>query len=211
MSTAEQTWTDLFVVLSFVANAIAVVTLLGAGAALVSRAVRRGVLRVVEVAGPVALPLAFGVAAVATWGSLYYSIFADLTPCELCWYQRILMYPLAVILGVGWWRRDRGSVLIALPFVLLGVGVSAFHFLIERYPSLGEGVECSIGVPCNVPYFTEAGFVTIAYMALSGFLAIGALLGIDAVWERNSPEPADAAQDERAEGEPRTARTGERT
>lgn len=211
MSAAEQTWTDFFLLLTFVADGIVAVTVLGAGAALVSSSARRRVLGVVDVVGPVALPLAFGVAAVATLGSLYYSIFVDLVPCELCWYQRILMYPLVAILGISWWRRDRGVALLAVPFLVLGAGVSTYHFLVERYPSLAEGVECTVGIPCNVPYFTEAGFVTLAYMALSGFLAIGALLGIDAVWERNSAGPGDAPEDERDEEEGRTVTTGART
>lgn len=185
MSSAEQAFTNLFVALTFLANALTLAIVVGGLIALVPRS-RPGLLVVVEKVGPAALPLAFAVAATATFGSLYYSLVADLTPCLLCWYQRILMYPLVVILGVSWWRRDTGVWLLSAPFVVLGAGVSLFHFLVERYPSLGDSLECSLNAPCSVPWFTEAGFVTIAYMSLAGFFAVAALLGLDAVWNRNS-------------------------
>ena len=61
---------------------------------------------VVQNLGPHATLLAFVVAAVATAGSLYLSEVANFTPCTLCWYQRIAMYPLVVLLGIATWRRD---------------------------------------------------------------------------------------------------------
>ena len=57
--------------------------------------------RVIAAFGPVALPLAAAVAVVATLGSLYFSEIADFPPCRLCWYQRIGMYPLAVVLPIA--------------------------------------------------------------------------------------------------------------
>lgn len=182
MTTAEQAWTNAFVALTFLANALTLAILLLGVVALVAPPARPRLRGLVEAVGPAALPLAFAVACVATFGSLYYSLVADLTPCVLCWYQRILMYPLVVILGVSWWRRDAGVWLLAAPFVLLGAGVATFHFLVERYPSLGESLECSIDAPCSVPWFTEAGFVTLAYMSLAAFGAVAALLALDAAW-----------------------------
>ena len=88
MSNAEQTWANFFVALAFTAHAIVAIALLAGAAALVSRSVRAGLGHVVDVVGSMALPLSFGVAVVATWGSLFYSEFAGFTPCVLCWYQR---------------------------------------------------------------------------------------------------------------------------
>jgi disulfide bond formation protein DsbB len=123
------------------------------------------------------LVVAFTIAAVATAGSLYYSQVAHFIPCELCWYQRICMYPLVIVLGVGALRRDDDVVWIALPIASLGLVISGYHVLIERYPSLEGNFECSLTQPCTSPYFREWGWMTIAGMAFCGFLAIVALSG----------------------------------
>ena len=81
---------------------------------------------------------------VTTAGSLYYSEHCGFVPCELCWYQRIVMYPLVVVLGVGWFRRDRAVWMTALPFVVVGAPLSLYHWLVERVPSFAEGSSCSI-------------------------------------------------------------------
>jgi disulfide bond formation protein DsbB len=167
-----------FTVLTLVANtgfvALLLVGLLaltrGAGRGLAGRAV--GILR------PRARVLAMVVAAVTTAGSLYYSEVKGLVPCELCWYQRICMYPLFAILLVGALRRDRAVVWYSAPFVAIGAPLALYHWLVERVPSLTSGTSCSVFVPCNVPYFEELGYVTLAFMDLSAFLLIGALLAV---------------------------------
>jgi disulfide bond formation protein DsbB len=129
--------------------------------------------------------LAWLVAAGATAGSLYFSEVADFAPCRLCWFQRIAMYPLSAILLIGAIRRDRAVRWYSLPFVVAGMGVSTYHYLIEWKPSL-EGGACGIGPPCSGFYFREFGFVTLAFMALCGFVSIGALLfapGSSSTWE----------------------------
>ncbi len=130
--------------------------------------------------------LAFAVAAVATLGSLYLSEIAHLEPCKLCWFQRIAMYPLTVILGVAAWRRDAG---VRLPgAILAGVGatVSVYHRLIQAFPGL-EGTSCNPAVPCTAAYVQRFGVVTIPYMALSAFTLILALL-----WTHRRNTIADA-------------------
>jgi hypothetical protein len=118
-----------------------------------------------------ALWLAFLVAATATAGSLYFSEVADYVPCQLCWFQRIAMYPLAVILLVAAIRRDRGVRRYVLPIAAIGALVSTYHYLIEWRPSL-EGGACGVGPSCADIWFRELGFVTLALMALCGFVAI---------------------------------------
>ena len=119
--------------------------------------------------------LAWLVAAVATAGSLYFSEVANYTPCRLCWYQRICMYPLAVILLVGALRRDRAVAWYGLPLAGIGLVVSCYHYLIEWYPSL-EATSCDPTAPCTLVWFREFGFVTLSFMAGCGFVAIIALL-----------------------------------
>jgi hypothetical protein len=118
-----------------------------------------------------ALWIAFLVAATATAGSLYFSEVANYVPCQLCWYQRIAMYSLAPILLVAAIRHDRSVRWYAGPLAAGGAVISTYHYLIEWRPSL-EGGACGLGPSCAAIWFREFGFVTLAFMALCGFLAI---------------------------------------
>ncbi len=124
---------------------------------------------------PQALTLAAMVALVSTAGSLYLSEIANFTPCRLCWYQRFAMYPLVLILGIAAatrWAKVRpyaGLVTFA------GAGVSVFHLLVERYPTL-ETSSCDPANPCSIIWVAHFGYVTIPAMALSGFALIAMLL-----------------------------------
>jgi disulfide bond formation protein DsbB len=120
---------------------------------------------------------------VCTLGSLYYSEIANFVPCRLCWYQRICMYPLAVILVVGLLRRDRLVRWYAAPFVIVGAPLSLYHWLVERVDFFAKSSACTLEAPCTVPWFEELGYVTLAFMALSGFLLIGTLLVTDRAWD----------------------------
>jgi disulfide bond formation protein DsbB len=131
--------------------------------------------RAVEPLSTGAVWAAFTVTATATFGSLTFSEHFDLIPCRLCWFQRIAMFSLVVVLFVGAIRRDPGVRSYAVPLAALGMLVSAYHYLVEWYPGL-EGGQCSADVPCSVPYFREFGFVTLAFMALCGFAVVLALL-----------------------------------
>ena len=129
-----------------------------------------------------ALLLAGVIAAIATAGSLYYSEIADFIPCKYCWYQRIAMYPLVLILGVGAARRDYFSRLPALLLAVIGFGWSIRHITVQQWPS--SGGSCSVTVPCSSPYVEEFGFITIAWMAAGAFLLIITLLGLSASDDR---------------------------
>jgi disulfide bond formation protein DsbB len=122
------------------------------------------------------IPLAFVVALVAVLGSLYLSEVAHFPPCRLCWYQRIAMYPLPVILGVAWWRRDEGVRWYAIPLAVIGGCISIYHVLVEQYPSLESGGICEVDNPCTIRWVERFGFVTIPRMALAGFALVVALL-----------------------------------
>jgi disulfide bond formation protein DsbB len=126
--------------------------------------------------GASALQLAFVVALVATLGSLWLSEGAHFVPCRLCWYQRIAMYPMAVILGIAAVRRDRGVRVYALPVVLIGATISVWHVLVERFPSLEEATSCDPANPCSLIWVERFGYLTIPTMALSAFALIATLL-----------------------------------
>jgi disulfide bond formation protein DsbB len=168
--------TNFFLVLTLAADAVLVVALVLAVGALVSRRARSSVVALAAAVGPQAILLAWIVAAVTTLGSLYYSEHAGFVPCELCWYQRIVMYPLVIVLGIAWLRRDVKVWMTALVFVVIGAPLSLYHWLVERVPAFAESSSCSITVPCTSPYFEKLGFVTLAWMAMSSFLLIGVLM-----------------------------------
>jgi disulfide bond formation protein DsbB len=113
--------------------------------------------------------LAVAIPAGATAGSLWFSEVAGFVPCELCWWQRIAMYPLTAVTLVGVLRRDRGLLWTVAPLAGTGFTISVWHWLVERVPSLSDTTSCSATVPCTVPWFTQFGFVTLAFMAACGF------------------------------------------
>ncbi len=132
-----------------------------------------------DAVGPQALALAFAVATGATAGSLYFSEVAHFTPCMLCWYQRICMYPLVPLLGIAAWRRGQGVRPYAAALASIGFVVSAYHVLVERFPSL-EGSACDLTNPCTLIWVRRFGYLTIPTMALSGFALVLVLLAVAA-------------------------------
>ena len=119
--------------------------------------------------------IAFGVALVATVGSLYLSEVEHLVPCRLCWFQRIFMYPLVVVLGVAAWKRDTQIRLTAAILATIGGLISVYHYLIQRFPSLESG-SCDPTAPCSAAYIWQWDFVSIPYMAGSAFALILTLM-----------------------------------
>ena len=128
--------------------------------------------------GRVALPLAWLVAAVTMAGSLYYSKVQGYVPCELCWYQRIVLYPFAVILAIAAWRRDSSIRVYAIPVLSIGVIISIYHSWIQWFPPSNGTSFCTAATPCTLKYVDEFGFVTLPFMALSAAAVIIALLSI---------------------------------
>ena len=131
--------------------------------------------RVVATVGPQAFALAFVVALVATLGSLYLSEVAHFIPCKLCWYQRIAMYPLVPVFAIAAWRGDVRAWLYGVVIAGIGAVISAYHVLIERYPSLDSG-SCDPNAPCSLKWVEHFGYLTIPTMAGSAFLLIIALM-----------------------------------
>jgi len=118
---------------------------------------------------------AFVVAAVATGGSLFYSEVAGFIPCELCWFQRICMYPLSIILLLmAIWGDNRSArYLLALPVV--GAGVSIYHMLVG-YKVITEPAGCFISAPggCGLNWLVgkDFGYLQIETLALTAFLLL---------------------------------------
>jgi disulfide bond formation protein DsbB len=174
-----------YALLAVVANVavIAIVLAVGAG--------RGAVLQ--QTLGPVALWLAFGVAALAMLGSLYFSEIAHFEPCRLCWFQRIAMYPLALILGIAAWRRDADVRWYVIPIATIGAFISVYHYTVEWVPWLDSGV-CPATTPCSIIWFRELGFISLPYLALSAFLLIITLVAVAVADRGPAPDRARPIQ-----------------
>jgi len=120
-----------------------------------------------------ALPyLAWVIALVSTVGSLFFSEVMGLPPCVLCWYQRVAVYPLVLIVGAGIVMRDGRMKYYALPLCLVGLAVAVYHNLLY-YGVIPEGITpCAQGVPCTERQIEWLGFITIPLMGLAAFVGL---------------------------------------
>ncbi len=114
---------------------------------------------------------------VATLGSLFFSEVMQFIPCSLCWYQRIAMYPLVIILAHGLLvSKPQESALFALPVAFIGFFMAFYHMLLHLEFITEEMTPCSQGVPCSVKYIEWFGFISIPLLSLVAFILISLLL-----------------------------------
>lgn len=117
--------------------------------------------------------VAFGVALTATLGSLMFSEVFKWVPCDLCWYQRVFMYPLAFVIGIGIMRREKSWALTALPLAGIGWVLALYHSLLQWGVIPSNLAPCTNGVSCAVKEVEPwLGFITIPFMSLMAFTAI---------------------------------------
>jgi disulfide bond formation protein DsbB len=126
---------------------------------------------------PLGLAIPALVTSVSMIGSLYFSESVGYRPCVLCWYQRIAMYSLAIVLVIAAIRKDRGIAPYAMALAGVGVVISGYHWLLEQWPSIDTG-SCSADAPCSVPYFQVFGFVSLAFMAFCAFVTVLVFVGV---------------------------------
>jgi disulfide bond formation protein DsbB len=161
-------------VVMFLALLTLVVQVVVAGGLLLSISQKWRV-RLVDTFGPIGILGAAVVSSVCMAGSLYFSEVAQFTPCKLCWYQRIAMYPIAILLVFAAFRRDAGVRFSMQLLAAIGAFISCYHILIERNPQL-ESSSCDPNNPCSLKWVEKFGYITIPVMALTGFITIGLLL-----------------------------------
>jgi len=165
-------------------NTIVALSVLGViGQVLIALLLLVGLLALVGVRGPLdwirrllwgyELWAAFVVAAIATGGSLFFSQIAGYPPCELCWFQRICMYPLSILLLLMAWNGDNRAARYLFPLPIVGACVSIYHLLIEN-KVIKEPTACLASAPggCGVKWINEFGYMTIPTLALTGFLLL---------------------------------------
>ena len=126
------------------------------------------------------------VAAVSTAGSLFFSEVLLYPPCLLCWYQRICMYPLVVILLAGLFPVSKHVIKFSLPLAIIGFVIAVYHNLLY-YHILPESIApCRSGISCTTVQIEWLGFITIPFLSLVGFTLIITLLFI--TWRKLSHE-----------------------
>jgi disulfide bond formation protein DsbB len=120
---------------------------------------------------------AFVVAALSTGGSIFFSEIAGFVPCELCWYQRICMYPLSILTLFAAAHGDYRVARYFVPLPVVGAGVSIYHLLVENHAvSTPQG--CQIGAGCTVKWINEFGYMTIPTLALTAFVLLIGFLSL---------------------------------
>ena len=120
------------------------------------------------------LGLATMIAVGATFGSLYFSEIRNFVPCEYCWYQRIAMYPLALILLIATIRRDKNIIPYALSLSLSGLALSVYHYQLQLFPE--QSSSCGLDASCTYRWIEVFGFITIPLLALTSFAFISMIL-----------------------------------
>lgn len=126
----------------------------------------------------------FAVAAIGTAGSLFFSEVANFAPCELCWYERICLYPLSIITLLAALASDFRVARYLLPLPFVGACIAVYHLLVEQRV-VGQSNACLVSAPggCATKWIDEFGYVTIPTLALTGFLLLLGLLGLAATGE----------------------------
>ena len=126
--------------------------------------------KLVKQLSPYILDLAIIFSTIATLGSLYLSNALYIPPCELCWFQRIFMYPLVIILSVAKIRKTPKIWEIVLPLSILGATISMYHYFLQLFPSISDS--CGFATPCSDSSVRAFGYITIPWMSFTAFAFI---------------------------------------
>lgn len=116
--------------------------------------------------------LAFAAALIAMFGSLYFSEIRQYEPCVLCWYQRIVMYPFVVLLGIATVKKDYAIAFYTMILSAIGGSISLYHFGIQKLSFLADVAPACGRVPCTSDYINWLGFITIPFLALIAFIIV---------------------------------------
>lgn len=104
--------------------------------------------------------------------SLYFGEILGIKPCPLCWYQRIALFPLAILLGMAVYKKDESIIPYGLTLATIGFIVAAYQALSQRFPFLDLEAICGKADDCASPIFTLFGFITMPILSATGFFLI---------------------------------------
>lgn len=175
-----------------VSNFFALALMLGAAGTVIA-AIRRSTRSELARVAPIVVAVtAIG----ATAGSLYYSEVADYIPCTYCWYQRIAMYPMAVIVPLAIVLRDRSVLRYSLALGVIGLAISIYHIQLQLFPEQSSN-SCELTSPCTAKWVEAFGFITIPQMAATSFaiIVLASIIGLrtplEAPSEVDEEEPSE--------------------
>lgn len=112
------------------------------------------------------------VSLVAMLGSLFFSEIMHYEPCTYCWYQRILMYPLVLIIGIAYIQRNAKIAVTTLAFSIIGTCIALYHYGLQKVSFLQDHAAACGRVPCTTNYINWLGFITIPFLSLIAFILI---------------------------------------
>lgn len=161
-----------------VADFLAVLLLLGGIVVVASLVSGQGRSSLSLAAPAVSAAIAVG----ATAASLYFSEVAGFVPCELCWYQRIAMYPLAILTVGAWLRGDESSRVYAVVLAVLGLGIALYHVQLQAFPD--QQSFCDAAQPCTESPVKAFGRITIPMMSALSFAGVAVLTGFSSTLYR---------------------------
>lgn len=121
------------------------------------------------------MQLSLAIAFASMIGSLIFSEILKLPPCTLCWFQRIFMYPLIIIIAVGIWKKDKNLPFFVLPFSIIGTLIATYHNLLYYRIIPESSVPCTLGISCTTKQIELLGFITIPLLSLLAFIGISVL------------------------------------
>jgi disulfide bond formation protein DsbB len=116
--------------------------------------------------------IAWAASVIAMFGSLFFSEIRHYEPCELCWYQRILMYPMVILLGMAVVKKDFKISVYAMVLSAIGGVISLYHFLLQKVSFISDAAPACGRIPCSGQYINWFGFITIPFLALTAFMII---------------------------------------
>jgi disulfide bond formation protein DsbB len=122
------------------------------------------------------LLLAWLVSAVATMGALFIGEVMLIPPCNLCWYQRIFMFPMAIILGLACFSDDRRGAVYAMPFALGGTAIAIYHTLLIAGVIPKGWIPCGTGVSCTDQKLEILNGIQIPWLSVIAFVTVLSLL-----------------------------------
>ncbi|EKD44979.1 MAG: disulfide bond formation protein B [uncultured bacterium] len=123
-----------------------------------------------------ALFAAWLIALIALLSTLFMQYFLNWPVCVLCWYQRIAIYPLVILLGIAAYRNDHGIVRYALPFCVLGFLFALYQYLEQMIPGFAPIAVCAQELSCSTIHFQWIKFITLPLLSMVACVAMGLLL-----------------------------------
>ena len=102
--------------------------------------------------------------------------------CHLCWYQRMCLYPLVIILGIACFREDTRISIYTLPLTIVGALLALYQYLEQMIPGFAPIDVCGSGPSCSDVHMKLLDFITLPLISMVGFLLISLFLSTSLIY-----------------------------